>query len=136
MDNPFFILRLYMNVYAIEDEEIKDIKSGILQMVVIYTDEEGVEHPIQGGSGFLIGDMESGVQYMITAKEVTYVPDDMAELITDYYAEDKEISELDYAIKVVIRRDVMIDAQLVAESDEMLFMIILMKYCNHKWLRQ
>lgn len=54
-----------MNMYAIEDEEIKDIKSGILQMVVIYTDEEGVEHPIQGGSGFLIGDMESGVQYMI-----------------------------------------------------------------------
>lgn len=120
---PFLILQLCMNVYAIEDEEIKDIKSGILQMVVIYTDEEGVEHPIQGGSGFLIGDMESGVQYMITAKEVTYVPDDMAELITDYYAEDKEISELDYAIKVVIRRDVMIDAQLVAESDEMGFAI-------------
>lgn len=120
---PFLIFMLCMNVSAIEDEEIKDIKSGILQMVVIYTDEEGVEHPIQGGSGFLIGDMESGVQYMITAKEVTYVPDDKAELVIDYYAEDKEISELDYAIKVVIRRDVMIDAQLVAESDEMGFAI-------------
>lgn len=120
---PILVLQLCLNVHAIEDDELGDTKSGILQMVVTYTDEEGVEHPIQGGSGFLIGDMESGVQYILTAKEVTYVSEDMAALVIENYAKDKEISELDYATKVVIRRDVMIDAQLIAESDEMGFAI-------------
>ena len=120
---PFLFVNFRINVYAIEVDEIKENKTSVLQVVVIYTDDEGKEHPVQGGSGFLIGEIECGVEYVITAKEVTSVPNDVAEQVIETYAEDKEIFDLDYTVKAVIRRDVMVNMQLVAESDEMGFAI-------------
>lgn len=116
---PALFLHLCIIVHATETDAENENKSSVLQLVVMYTDEDGIEHPVQGGSGFLIGDEESGAGYVITAKEVTTVSEAIAEQVVELYAEDKEVAELDYTIKAVIRRDVMIDAQIVVESDEM-----------------
>jgi len=116
---PALFLHLCIIVHATETDAGNENKSSVLQLVVMYTDEDGIEHPVQGGSGFLIGDEESGAGYVITAKEVTTVSEAIAEQVVELYTEDKEVAELDYTIKAVIRRDVMIDAQIVVESDEM-----------------
>lgn len=116
---PALVLHLCITAHATEIGAERENNSSVLQLVVMYTDKDGVEHPVQGGSGFLIGDKKSEASYIITAKEVTSVSEEISEQVIKLYAKDKEISELKYTIKAVIRRDVMIDAQIVVESDEM-----------------
>lgn len=120
---PFIILQLCMTSYAAEEEETSSKDSSILQMVVLYTDAEGIEHPVQGGSGFLIGDEQSGAEYMITAKEVTAVSKETTQQLIELYAGENTEEKITYKTKAVVRRDVMIDVSLVAESDEMGFAV-------------
>lgn len=110
--------------YAAEDI-VEQKQTSILQMVVMYVDEEGVAYPVQGGSGFLIGDEASGAEYVVTAKEVTSVTDDTKQMVIEQFVpkEDRDNRNISFTIKAVIRRDVMVDAQLVAESDEMGFAV-------------
>lgn len=120
------ILALQINFIShAEGELIQQKQTSIMQMVVVYVDEEENEHAVQGGSGFLVGDEESGAEYIITAKEVTCVSEETEAKVIEQFTnpeEDKE-PDISYAVKAVVRRDVMIDAQLVAESDEMGFAI-------------
>lgn len=120
---PFMILQLCMTSYAAEEEETPSKDTSILQMVVLYTDAEGTEHPVQGGSGFLIGDEQSGAEYMITAKEITAVSKETTQQIMELYAGEDTEEKITYKTKAVVRRDVMIDVSLVAESDEMGFAV-------------
>lgn len=122
---PLLVLLLGFATNAAELEDSQQNQTGVLQIVVMYIDEAGNEHPVQGGSGFLIGDEESGAEYMITAKEVTSVPKETEERIKELYVEkkDREETDLTFAVKAVVKRDVMIDMQLVAESDEMGFAV-------------
>lgn len=103
------------------EEEPKD--TGILQMVVFVLDEEGTEHPVQGGSGFLIGTQSEGAEYIITAKTVTTVSEEVNQRVLELYIGEEEQSQITYKTKAVVKRDVMIDVQLVAESDEMGFAV-------------
>lgn len=120
---PLMILQLCMTSYAAEEEETPFKDTSILQMVVLYTDAEGTEHPVQGGSGFLIGNEQSGAEYMITAKEVTAVSKETTQQLIELYAEGNTEEKISYKTKAVVRRDVMIDVSLVAESDEMGFAV-------------
>lgn len=120
---PFMILQLCMTSYAAEEEETPSKGTSILQMVVLYTDAEGTEHPVQGGSGFLIGNEQSGAEYMITAKEVTAVSKETTQQVMELYAGEDTEEKITYKTKAVVRRDVMIDVSLVAESDEMGFAV-------------
>lgn len=117
------ILQLCMTSYAAEKEETPLQDTSILQMVVLYTDAEGTEHAVQGGSGFLIGDEQSGAEYMITAKEVTAVSKETTQQVIELYAGENAEEKITYKTKAVVRRDVMIDVSLVAESDEMGFAV-------------
>lgn len=120
---PIMILQLCMTSYAAEDEQTPLQDSSILQMVVVYTDAEGIEHPVQGGSGFLIGTEQSGAEYMITAKEVTAVSKETTQQVMELYTEENNEEKIIYKTKAVVRRDIMVDVSLVAESDEMGFAV-------------
>lgn len=109
--------------YAAEGENADVSKeTSVVQVVVMYSDEDGAEYPVQGGSGFLIGDEQSGAGYMITAREVTVVSAETETLLRELHAVEEE-DRVDCLIKAVIRRDIMLDAQLVAESAEMGFAV-------------
>lgn len=120
---PLMILQLCMTSYAAEEEETPLQDTSILQMVVLYTDAGGTEHAVQGGSGFLIGNEQSGAEYMITAKEVTAVAKETTQQVMELYAGEDSEEKITYKTKAVVRRDVMIDVSLVAESDEMGFAV-------------
>lgn len=112
-------------------EIIDNKKNTILQIVVFAQDKDGTEYPIQGGVGFFIGTGEDGVEYLISAKEVTDVTEEMRnEMISVYEAlysetkkENDEPIELGYIVRAVVKKDVMIDVSLVAESEEMGFSV-------------
>lgn len=120
---PMLVLQLCTVSHAAEAEDIQQKETSVLQIVVLYTDEEGTEHPVQGGTGFLIGEEETGAEYVVTAKEVTSVPKETEEQIKQLYVNEDKTSQITYGVKAVIKRDVMIDLQLVAESDEMGFAV-------------
>lgn len=114
---------LSVNARAVEAEPLQQKQISVLQMVVIYTDKDGEEHPVQGGAGFLIGTESANAEYMVTAKEVTSVPAETEQQVIELFGDQAKDSRPDYSVKAVVKRDVMIDAQLVAESDEMGFAI-------------
>jgi hypothetical protein len=47
---------------------------SILQIIVTCTDDDGNVIPVTGGSGFLIGDDDTSLQYLLTAKSAVTVP--------------------------------------------------------------
>lgn len=122
---PLLLSQICMFSLAAEatEETVTERETSVVQIVVFYKDEQGNEHPVQGGSGFLIGDEESGAEYMVTAKEVTSVTEETEEQLIALYVEEDNNKRITYNTKAVIKRDVMLDVQLVAESDEMGFAV-------------
>ncbi len=116
------ILQMGMVSYA-QDAEIIYEGKDILQVVVLYIDEAGEEHFVQKGSGFLIGETGTPAEYLITAKQVTSISEEMAQQISVLYTGIESVKDIECQVKVVIQRDVMIAAQLVSESEEMGFSI-------------
>lgn len=114
---------LGLSVRAEEADSDQPMGTGLLQMVVFYTDQEGNEHPVQGGTGFLIGTASSGGEYVVTAKEVTSVAGETEQQLRELYGNPENAGKLSYDVRAVVKRDVMIDAQLEAESDEMGFAV-------------
>lgn len=123
-----------MLVFAADTQEIAEQKkTSVLQIVVFSEDKEGVVYPVQGGSGFLIGDNEDGAEYLVSAKEVTDVTAETEKQLIEFYKENRpapeETSEkeeeikLEYYVKAIVKKDIMIDVSLVAESTEMGFSV-------------
>ncbi len=113
---------LFSSVCMAAGEGMTAKENGILQVVVMYTDAEGNEHAVQGGSGFLIGAQDDEAEYIVTAKEVTYVEEETTAQVAELYQVEEKVT-IEYRIRVVVKRDIMIDATLVAESDEMGFSV-------------
>lgn len=117
------VLQIATTVCAQEDNSEQVREAGMLQLVVMYSDDENEMIPIQGGSGFLIGDEESGAQYVITDSEVVAVTEDTEKQIRERFdlSEDDRVS---LSTQAVVSRDVMVDLQVVAKSEEMGFYVL------------
>lgn len=117
------VLQMATTVYAQEENSGQECEAGMLQLVVMYSDDENEMLPIQGGSGFLIGDEESGAQYVITDSEVVAVTEDTEKQIREQFdlSDDDRVS---LSTKAVVSRDVMVDLQVVAKSEEMGFYVL------------
>ncbi len=125
------------HVYAQENTElpsliIEETGSGetvgnqydsVLQIVVSCTDKKGNVVPIQGGSGFLIGDDETQLQYMITTNEVAVVSDKLKEKLRKRLKFEK-VEDVKEELNVVINKDVTIAASVITNSEEMDFAIL------------
>lgn len=104
-------------------ETVGEQYNSVLQIVVSFTDEEGNVIPIQGGSGFLIGDDETQLQYMITTNRVAVVSDKVKENLRKSYKLEKA-EDIKEELKIVINKDVTIAASVVTASEEMDFAIL------------
>lgn len=104
-------------------EKVGGQYNSVLQIVVSFTDKEGNEIPIQGGSGFLIGDDESQLQYMITTNEIVVVSDAVKEELLHNYGLN-DVGEVKEKVEVVISKDVTIEANVITSSEEMDFAIL------------
>lgn len=104
-------------------ETVGNQYNSVLQIVVSFTDEEGNVIPIQGGSGFLIGDDETQLQYMITTNEVAVVSEQRKESLVKSYELEKT-EDIKEELKVVINKDVTVAASVVTSSEEMDFAIL------------
>lgn len=104
-------------------ENVGNQYNSVLQIVVSFTDDKENVIPIQGGSGFLIGNDETQLQYMITTNEVVTVSDKVKEKLRKSYKLEST-DDIKEEIKVVINKDVTVNASVITSSDEMDFAIL------------
>lgn len=122
------LLGLAMSITAMAETDandaVNDARNGVLQINLLYVDQNGHEHMIQGGSGFLIGET-SGAEHVITNAHVIEMDDEMKTAASERFGVDFfNNNNLNMKIQVVVMRDVTIDATVVQTSQEMDFAIL------------
>lgn len=115
-------------VSAAETNDVSDsvnqARKGVLQINLVYVDQQARGHVIQGGSGFLIG-ATNGAEYMITNTHVVAMDSDTKAAATEVFGVDfTNPNSLNLQIQVVVKRDVTINATIVNSSENMDFAIL------------
>lgn len=122
-----FVMILAMSVTAVAandaNEAVNEARKGVLQINLLYVDQNGNEHLIQGGSGFLIGET-SGADHVITNAHVVNMDDATKRAASEIFGVDFFSGNINMKIKVVVKRDVQISATIVNQSDAMDFAIL------------
>lgn len=104
-------------------ENVGNQYNSVMQIVVSFTDKDNNEILLQGGCGFLIGNDNNQLQYMITTNEVVTISDKMKEELIQTYNLD-DAGALKEKIEVVVSKDVVIGANVITSSEEMDFAIL------------
>lgn len=117
-----FMIGVLMPLNADAAESLDGAKQGVVQVNLIYKDDENVTHIIDGGAGFLIGDEEENVEYVITCKH-TIEPgrDYIKKALKNFGVKKDEIDNKVDAVEyeVVVANDVCTSASLYLESDNL-----------------
>lgn len=100
------------------NEAVSKARNGVLQIQLTYVDQAANEWTIQGGSGFLIG-ATNGAEYMITNYHVVSLNDETKTAATQLIGVDffNQTNLNQIQIKIVVKRDVTINATVVNYSD-------------------
>lgn len=104
-------------------EEVMDsAKEGVVQVNLIYKDDENKTHIIEGGTGFLIGDEEENVEYVITCKHIIaperdYIKKALKEFGVKKDELENKVDSVEY--EVVVAKDVCTSASLYLSSDDL-----------------
>lgn len=105
-------------------QAIYEARNGIFQVNLAFVDENGENHVMQGGSGFLIGN-EEGANYVITNYHILNVSEELRnEVMTQFQVEENKRNSLNFRIQVVVKRDIVIEADIVTSSEEMDFAVL------------
>lgn len=119
-------IAMSMTVFATSDATpaVADARDGVLQVRLVYVDQYGEEHPLIGGSGFLLG-AASGATTIITNYHVVFLDNEQKEKCSEIYGVDFfDANSVNLKIKVVVKRDVVIDASYVNGSEQTDFAIL------------
>ncbi|ALU13043.1 trypsin-like serine protease [Eubacterium limosum] len=102
------------------NQSVKDDRKGVVQVRLIYTDENGKQYPIQGGTGFLIGTDNTSTT-VITNNHVIKLTDENAETMK-YLLPGFDQNKV--SVDVVVKGDVTIGAEYKQGSEEVDFAIL------------
>lgn len=102
------------------NEAVKNDRKGVVQVRLVYTDENGKQVPIQGGTGFLIG-TDNTSRTVITNNHVITVSDQNIESLKHLFP-GFDVSKV--TIDVVIKGDVTIGATYKQGSADVDFAIL------------
>lgn len=118
-----FVVCLAALSIKVNAEEVLDTaKEGVVQVNLIYKDDENKTHIIDGGTGFLIGNEEEDVEYVITCKHIIAPERDYIKKALKSFGVKKDelenkIDSVEY--EVVVAKDVCTPASLYLSSDDL-----------------
>ncbi len=126
-----FCLALSMSMTALASSAsadatpaVAEARQGVLQIWLYYVDSNGQEHKLQSGSGFLIG-ASSGATTVITNYHVVSLSDSDREKLSQIYGVDFfNNNAITLKVKVVVKRDVEVEASYVNGSEQTDFAIL------------
>ncbi len=93
--------------------------NGVLQVMVVYTDDNGKDYLIQSGSGFLINDTN-----LVTCNHVVVVDEDTLNEAVAMFGKSAQDVRQRLSIKVSVLRDVRVKATTLTQSDELDYAIL------------
>ena len=127
------MISMSVTVFASGNETsgVAAAREGVLEINLVYVDSNGAEHPLQHGSGFLIG-ASTGATTVITNHHVVT----LSEYDKDYWSDEFNVdfyntNSIELKIQVVVKRDVVIEATYVNGSATTDFAILELSQAIH-----
>ena len=103
-------------------DELTQLCESVFAVNLFFTDEQGEEHTVKTGTGFLIGSGEEA-SYVITGMDTIEVsPEFRSQILADYGL--PEDADLQLVPGLVVKSDVIIEAEVVVSSEEMGFAVL------------
>lgn len=123
-----FCMVIAMNVTVLADNDaspaVAAAREGVLQINLVYEEQNGTQHILETGSGFLIG-ASTGATTVITNYHVVSLDDEQKSNCTETFGVDFfNTNNINLKIQVVVKRDVVIDASYVNGSEKTDFAIL------------
>ena len=117
-------LMMTMSIAAFASEgsvnaSVRDDRTGIVQVLVVYTDDDGERYTVQTGSGFMINELN-----VVTCNHVTELSNDLLDEAADYFEVDRAKLRKNLSIRISVMRDVSIGAKITTQSREMDFAVL------------
>ena len=98
---------------------VRDDRTGIVQVNLVYTDDDGNRFVVQTGTGFMINDLN-----VVTCNHVTQISDDTLKKCVEVFEVDSKKIRDRLSIRISVMRDVSIKAKLTTNSAEMDFAVL------------
>lgn len=118
------VMAMSISAFASEgakNEAVRDDRTGVVQVNVVYTDDEGVRNVIQTGTGFMINELS-----VVTCNHVTQLTDEIMEEAEERYGVDEQKLRKGLSIRISVIRDVSIGAKIDKQSVDMDFAVLKM----------
>ena len=98
---------------------VRDDRTGIVQVNLVYTDDDGNRFVVQTGTGFMINDLN-----VVTCNHVRQISDDTLKKCVEVFEVDSKKIRDRLSIRISVMRDVSIKAKLTTNSAEMDFAVL------------
>lgn len=116
------VMAMSLTAFASEgnvNAAVRDDRTGIVQVNLVYTDDDGNRFVVQTGTGFMINDLN-----VVTCNHVTQISDDTLKRCVDAFEVDAKKIRDRLSIRISVMRDVSIKAKLTTNSAEMDFAVL------------
>ena len=98
---------------------VRDDRTGIVQVNLVYTDDNNNRYVVQTGTGFMINDFN-----VVTCNHVTQISDETLEDCVEFFGVDAKKVRDRLSIRISVMRDVSIKAKITTNSAEMDFAVL------------
>lgn len=96
--------------------------SGVFEVNLVYVDAQNESHVVKTGNGFLTGNGEEA-SYVITGRDTVYVEEELRAQTMQELGLESE-AEISFVPRLVVKNDVVMDAEVVVSSEEMGFAVL------------
>ena len=118
------VMAMSISAFASEgakNEAVRDDRTGVVQVNVVYTGDDGERYVIQTGTGFMINELS-----VVTCNHVTQLDDEIMEEAEERYGVDEQKLRKGLSIRISVIRDVSIGAKIDKQSVDMDFAVLKM----------
>lgn len=118
------VMAMSISAFASEgakNEAVRDDRTGVVQVNVVYTGDDGERYVIQTGTGFMINELS-----VVTCNHVTQLDDETMEEAEERFGVDEQKLRKGLSIRISVIRDVSIGAKIDKQSVEMDFAVLKM----------
>ena len=116
------VMVMSLSAFAAEgsvNSAVRDDRTGIVQVNVVFTDEDGERFVVQTGTGFMINELN-----VVTCNHVTELDSDTMEAAVEYFGVEESKVRKGLSIRISVMRDVSIGAKITTQSREMDFAVL------------
>ena len=103
--------------------------AGVFTVNLVYVDGQNEAHVVKSGNGFLTGNGED-VSYVITSRDTIAVGEETRTQVIQEFGLEQE-AEISLIPRLVIKGDVVMDAEVIVSSEEMGFAVLKLQQPVH-----